>query len=144
MDKNSMADIELVTPAAIVRSSIDYVIDENDNNVIDSATIEAEQRKGLLDDSDSEEEPDSSPNPTHLRTRTSARCPSTPGACFTALSTSLPFRVLIIVAIIAVITLQPGTTISPMKPNRSLSQSTYYERLTHSLLTSLSSCRGES
>ena len=112
MDKNSMADIELVTPAAIVRSSIDYVIDENNNNAgsHDPATIEIEQRKGLLDDSDSDEETDSSPNPAPLHSLTTARCPSTPGACFTVISSSLPFRLLLIAAIIAVFTLQPGNT----------------------------------
>ena len=112
MDKNSMADIELVTPAAIVRSSIDYVIDENNNNtgINNPAIIEVEQRKGLLDDSDSDEETDSSPNQAPLHARTTARCPSTPGACFTVISSSLPFRLLLIAAIIAVFTLQPGNT----------------------------------
>ena len=114
MDRNSMADIELVTPAAIVRSSIDYFIDKNHNNASvlhDPVLMEAEQRKGLLDDSDSdEEEPDLSLNTVPLQTRTTSRCPSTPSACFHVISTSLPFRLLLIVAIIAVFTLQPGST----------------------------------
>ena len=110
MDKISMTDIELVTPAAIVRSSIDYVVDENNNNaadvlINDPATVEAEQRKGLLDDSDSDEEQDTPPNPVPV----SNRCPTNPGAFFTIISTSPLFRFLLIVAIIAVFTLQPGS-----------------------------------
>ena len=113
MDRNSMADIELVTPAAIVRSSIDYVIDVDNNNssvLVHPALMEAEQRKGLLDDSDSDEEPDLSPATAPLHTRPTSRCPSNPSACFNVISTSLPFRLLLIVAIIAVFTLQPGNT----------------------------------
>ena len=114
MDRNSMADIELVTPAAIVRSSVDYVIDENHNNATilhDPVLMEAEQRKGLLDDSDSDEEqPDAPSNTVPQQTRPTSRCPSTPSACYHVISTSLPFRLLLIVAIIAVFTLQPGST----------------------------------